>query len=454
MLFLGSTMAMGAFTSVMADPETGLVVPQALENRLNAGEYGTGNLIATNTPLPGQMLYAGGAGNSLLFWGEALATGATQIVANIQGQPSVVSTYNPQTHTLTLEDLPAPEATGGDSSTWSTNPAIANPNIGGFDLTNVADVKGVDGESLLQAGAVSIHGVYPITVTNVGESYYVGMLQGAGGLVIVPDFTNVVTITYVNAAEQMYVVPPETTQVFAYVWGAGGGGAFGGAGGFSYAQIPTIGGETLTVQIGQAGTNIIAGSGYAITRTSYPAGGYGVSRATFAAGGGGGRSSIRRGTNYLVVAGGGGGMGASAYLGGPGGGISGANGTQYGGAFGYGGTQTNGGAAGTMPGTLQYTPTSGDWMSGGNGGTVTGVVAGCGGGGGDGWYGGGGGCAGVSTTSRASGGGGSGYINPDYVPFGYSIRGVGTTPAMQEFPYYVSGAGAIENNGLIVLMYE
>jgi hypothetical protein len=158
----------------------------------------------------------------------------------------------------------------------------------------------------------------------------------------------------------------------------------GGAGGQARGTLAVTPGESLTVIVGQKGSQT-AGTTY---------GGGGAGPGTNIGASGGGRTAIQRASSDLATAGGGGGFGRGGggiFDGGAGGGTTGSIGG--GNDPGRGGTQSAGGAAGGG------TATAGSSGQGGNGDN--------GGGGGGGYYGGGGGWDG---NGGGAGGGGSSYI--------------------------------------------
>src|SRR5262249_5159636 len=122
-----------------------------------------------------------------------------------------------------------------------------------------------------------------------------------------------------TGASQSWTVPAGVTSATFDVFGAGGfltqQFSFGGKGGEATATIPVTPGETLTMNVGDAG----AASG-----SAFGGGGTGID----SGGGGGGASDVRRGpglADRLIVGGGGGGIGdngAAADGGGPVGGTA------------------------------------------------------------------------------------------------------------------------------------
>ncbi|MBX3165681.1 MAG: hypothetical protein KF900_14485, partial [Bacteroidetes bacterium] len=208
-------------------------------------------------------------------------------------------------------------------------------------------------------------------------------------------------------------------------WGANGGTANGGKGGYSTGTITLSSPTTLYIYVGGVGAAInVTGSSNALG--GWNGGGNGSCNASYGTSGGGGGGTDVRTTlnavyaNRVIVAGGGGGgsvPGQYGYTGGHGGGTNGGNGVAFGSYWiGQGGTQSAGGA-----GTTESNSTVGAGALG-VGGFHSSTAAssgwtGCGGGGG--YY---GGSAGGAVHS--GGGGGSSYIggvsNGTTIMFGQS----------------------------------
>lgn len=329
--------------------------------------------------------------------------------------------------------------------------------------------------------ATNIVGVYPVVVSNYLGTTYIGMITLSGGVIVTPDATSTTIVQYISAVPQAYSVPLTVTQITAYAWGAAGAGygAAGGAGGFTVANIPVVGGEVLDLYIGQGGQRGPTSAVASVTSTSpasFFGGGSGLGRLIVVPTGGGGLTGIKRGTNWLIIAGGGGGAsgGNTVPVGGAGGGSSGGQGTAstsestnlY---AGRGGTLTAGGSnlvlgavSAGVPWAVTNTP--GDHVLGGNGGITTNwhtsTAAGAAGGGG-GWFGGTGGAVHAPGGGvYAGGGGGSGYYNPSYTIGGQTLRGYTAAsvsfPPAQDLPFYVAGVGVGSTSanggpGLIVI---
>jgi len=203
-----------------------------------------------------------------------------------------------------------------------------------------------------------------------------------------------VTFEY-TGAPQTWTVPDGVTSVAVDLWGAQGGGSWGGSGGRVQATLSVTPGQELQVNVGGAG-------GW--RRGGFNGGGGDRSIVGF---GGGGASDIRVGTAALpdrvVVAAGGGGAGWGATpvggAGGAGGGLEGGAGADACGAGGGGGTQTAGGA-GHPPGMFGLPGTEVPWDPPD-------------GGGGGGYYAGGAGqFCGWGVSGGGGGGGGSSWTHP------------------------------------------
>ena len=211
-----------------------------------------------------------------------------------------------------------------------------------------------------------------------------------------------------TGAEQSVVVPNGAFMYYVEVWGAAGGGSNaetyqfpGGCGGTSTGYISVVPGATLTLEVGCGGEEM-----WGAAARPFPHGGLPSYRPNYGAGSGGGRSSVRTGSTYLLVAGGGGGSAgkgcgntACSTAGGAGGGLNGTSGlnscptspTDCGGAG------PAGGMFGSADGSNGVALQGGDACQGINGCNSVG-------GGGDGWFG------GSVAGAHSGGGGGSGYV--------------------------------------------
>jgi hypothetical protein len=208
------------------------------------------------------------------------------------------------------------------------------------------------------------------------------------------------------AGKVQEIVAPVTGTYKLEVWGAQGGTAYGGKGGYASGEIKLNKGQKIYVYIGGQGSsskNVINGG--------WNGGGKnGDSSDSAQSGSGGGSTDIRVGgtalSNRLIVAGGGGGGTSEGNKkGGIGGGLTGGNGEAKSSSYyGRGGTQTAGGKGATGA-------TNGSLGIGGNGDKANGSTSDSGGGGGGGgYYGGGGGHGCDNNSSMGGGGGGSSYI--------------------------------------------
>ncbi|QGQ98807.1 hypothetical protein EHS13_29985 [Paenibacillus psychroresistens] len=211
--------------------------------------------------------------------------------------------------------------------------------------------------------------------------------------VSIPNPNNVAPVNYSHTGSAQTFTALVDGKYTLEVWGAQGGGSYGGQGGYSKGDLNLAQGEVLHIYVGGKGS--VGSTGVYSTATGGWNGG-GDSYGDLNASSGGGGTDIRKGgtslASRIIVAGGGGGQADndSAHMGGKGGGLTGGNGyTNDMGA--QGGTQTIGGS---INGALGI---------GGDGDSV--IDSPDNGGGGGGYYGGGGGKA-----DEGSGGGGSGYI--------------------------------------------
>lgn len=244
------------------------------------------------------------------------------------------------------------------------------------------------------------------------------------------------------------------------VWGAAGGGAdpgYGGYGGFMSGTAKFTSTVTLTVTVGQGG--VYQNGTQSVGTRAYGGGGGGFGYG----GGGGGGTYIDIGSTPVIIAGGGGGaaddcgqgtimngsspvtvsktyaVGNGGYPnGGNGGTLSGSGATATGtptatgnnGAGAYGGSQSGGGAGNGT--SSSYKGTNGASRQGGDGNKGS---TNSGGGGGGGYFGGGGGGGDTS-----AGGGGSSYYNPTYVS-GYSTTAPSDIPIKCGRIYNASTSG-------------
>jgi RHS repeat-associated protein len=204
---------------------------------------------------------------------------------------------------------------------------------------------------------------------------------------------------------QYWTVPAGVNGIEVETWGAEGGGAFGGKGGYVKATLPVAAGLVLQLNLGGAGS------------ADGPGGWNGGANGVGSGDGGGGGTDVRVGgthmSNRWVVAGGGGGQ------------SNGANAS-------YGSGGCGGGVEGCRGGTGSHWFMNPPYYYGADPGTQTGGAApgqgstasfcdpgsGCPGGGGGGYF--GGGSGGTYTYSSIAGGGagGSGFVTP------YAVTGL------------------------------
>jgi hypothetical protein len=236
-----------------------------------------------------------------------------------------------------------------------------------------------------------------------------------------------VTQTFGTPGTFDFVVPAGVTTITVDLFGAAGGNISsreGGLGGHATTTFAVTPGETLQINVGGVGGDVVGRFNPTRGVAGLNGGGTGGQGSSGSggtgAGGGGGASDVRQGgtslANRVVVAGGGGGAAPQTTNtgAGAGGGLEGTAGATSGTGSGDGvgggpGTQSAGGAGGaagtTPPGfTPGFDGTAG---TGGTGGDDNGVEGNDGGGGGGGgWFGGGGGGGG---EKAGAGGGGSGH---------------------------------------------
>jgi hypothetical protein len=258
--------------------------------------------------------------------------------------------------------------------------------------------------------------------------------SGFGMIIPLVQSKNMRVVQAYTGSDVSFTVPSGVTRIYAKLWGAGGGGgskwgwgyaAPGGGGGFTHGVIATTPGETLTLIVGQGGTNTVG------TGSIYGGGGNSVQQSY--PGKGGGRTAIRRGGTELMTAGGGGAgsatqsalYGGKGNRGGAGGGLHGQNGASgYNNQWSY---QGGGGGqslydiidlGGAQVGA-SYGDAYGSQFQGGGSHDY-------GGAGGGGWYGGGSGQY-VESNTMGGGGGGSGYVGGCI--FGQTFTGHWEEPA-------------------------
>lgn len=277
-------------------------------------------------------------------------------------------------------------------------------------------------------------GIYLNSASKNTELMANGFNLAFDGVNIVPQGKTRIQFVWVGASDQQWTVPAGVSNIYAKLWGSGGGGghyggwsfgSHGGGGGHTRGIVPVTPGEVLTMRVPRGGysnpstTNAPFGGGSATSAgdNSYAAGG-------------GGYCGIFRGSTPLLIAGAGGGGGSvlsnhSMNNGGAGGGYTGRRGEAgYNSpAVGGGGaTQSAGGVAGTGGNTAGG---AGSYLQGGS----------CqgnnyGGGGGGGYYGGGSGAY-NGGNNMGGGGGGSAYINSSVI-MGATYPGTGRYPAATE----------------------
>jgi hypothetical protein len=90
--------------------------------------------------------------------------------------------------------------------------------------------------------------------------------SGFGMIIPLVQSKNMRVVQAYTGSDVSFTVPSGVTRIYAKLWGAGGGGgskwgwgyaAPGGGGGFTHGVIATTPGETLTLIVGQGGTNTV-----------------------------------------------------------------------------------------------------------------------------------------------------------------------------------------------------
>jgi YD repeat-containing protein len=252
---------------------------------------------------------------------------------------------------------------------------------------------GVADEDVLVAGATGVRSPSS-TVASASVTASIALIAGE---VVSGDSA---TFEFTGATET-WEVPADVTEIQVDVYGAQGGGQYGGLGGHTRAVIDVTPSETLSIAVGGQPTTATGGFGGGAD------GGMWTGEDGTTAWGGGGASDVRRGgtglANRVVVAGGGGGAGErhTSWLGtgGSGGGLEAGAGDAGCGAGGGGGSQTAGGSG-------SFRAAGGDL---GVGGAALGYYTDGGGGGGGYYGGGGGGTCGANDQPGGGGGGGSSF---------------------------------------------
>ena len=247
-------------------------------------------------------------------------------------------------------------------------------------------------------------------VRRLAAASAVASLVAAGGAVAIdarPAAAAGSTTYAFTGSTQYFNVPIGVSELLIEAWGAQGGGAAGGQGGYVRGFLAVQPGEGLAINVGGAGRSNMGG---------WNGGGNRGGGSWPVPAGGGGASDVRRFgdsvTHRILVAGGGGGTadsrgGDGGYPAGTKGSDNGASVAQQGAEGGYGGEPARGGWGGFG---FCGNGKGGALLWGGDG--ATGTYAG--GGGGGGYYGGGGGGAGCS-WGGAGGGGGSSWTDPTVV---------------------------------------
>jgi hypothetical protein len=409
------------------------------------------------------MIGAYSGGRSISIFNDLATMGI--IKALVGWGPTVAYTRN-------RVELATAVITAGSSQSISIN--AGNPATGGAVTYNSGNVTILGREAGVQLGYVGyIHEIviYNRVLTATEQNQMQGYLAWKWGFqtnlpsshafrqspptpfpqlrlpqIMRAAFRPIVTrFTYTGAA-QTYTVPANTSLIYVYLWGAGGGrdANLTGAGAFVSGTVNVSPGATYSIVVGKNGnTN-------GTVRGTMAQGGGGLGQYSYF--GGGGFSGIFSGASLvigsLVAIAGGGGTASFSRLGGSGGVITGGSGSSTNGGYpGTGGTQTAGGT--TLPGT--FTVTYGEQFFGG-----AGRIEGPGGGGG--YYGGGGSdCRFQPGQLYAGSGGGSSYTGGFAsilgTADGVAPNGSTTTqPGGTTNQYYVAPWGAGLQHGYAVIV--
>lgn len=168
-----------------------------------------------------------------------------------------------------------------------------------------------DGSELIDGQPVQILGSQYASahIVSDGSNWIIINKAGTVSSCVAPD----ATFSY-TGSDQSIVVPSGCSKMEVKAWGAGGGGGYnskpGGAGGFTHAQVPVTGGDTLIVVVGQAGVKAASTTPAGETQ-GYGNAGVAYAGVACATGHGGGLSGVFKTSftrsNALVIAGGGGG---------------------------------------------------------------------------------------------------------------------------------------------------
>ena len=353
-------------------------------------------------------------GGTLYTGSEALVNGQHYYAS--QTVNSVESSIRLDVIATIISCITAPTLTTSAVSNIGSTSATVNGNISSINGANVttrgfkySTTNGFDpastGTNISENGTFGT-GAFSLSPSGLATTttyYAVAYATNSAGTTYgnQVNFNTLIQTDYAyTGSQQTFVVPAGVSTITIKAWGAQGGTANGGLGGYSTGNLSVSQGQTLFLYVGGQGATGQTG-GFNGGGT----GGYDTNGGGTIGSGGGGASDVRTGTiglgNRVLVAGGGGGRCPSSD-GGSGGGTNGSDAidvnTGYGG---HGGTQSAGGTSHT-----NRNATDGGWGYGGNG--STNYNAWGGGGGGGGYYGGGGGTSTQDHGSGYSGGGGGG----------------------------------------------
>lgn len=323
------------------------------------------------------------------------AASGDALILNKPTIPASITVNNTLTSTSTTEALSAAQGKALQDGKADASHAHAADATKQDLLVSGANIKTVNGTSLVGAGNITIAGDLP------GGSVQTALDDGLDSGSATIDRTTVAGQTilkYTTVGSSTFKVPVGVTeaQVLVVAGGGGGGsgvggdlrGGGGGAGGLiSNAAFAVIPGASLTVTVGAGGAAAVTGSDSVFSTLTADGGGRGGSGAQtgFAGGSGGGGGANSGGANSFA-----GGAGTAGE--GNDGGTGGSDGTTYRNGGGGGGASAAG-AAGSASGA----------GGAGTASTITGASV---------TYGGGGGGGGPAAANGGAGGGGRGGAYP------------------------------------------
>ncbi|MBK7845611.1 MAG: S8 family serine peptidase [Bdellovibrionales bacterium] len=237
---------------------------------------------------------------------SVVRTGTSWTVDNVA--PTTVSSLNDGTTTHLVDRSPL--------LTWSSSSDLGS-GISTYQIAIGTTSGGTNVTGWTSVGNVTSHTITGLTLLP-GSTYYASIrvvdsatnissiANGDGWLVHPCSPTGSIVFLALTNTEQSFQVPSGCDEILVKSWGAGGGnggtgsstqGASGAGGAFASGEIPVTQNETLTIVVGEKGSDgvgVISGVG---------SGG---------GGGGGGFTAVYRSSLPLLIASGGGGGGGGA----------------------------------------------------------------------------------------------------------------------------------------------